>query len=511
MAKRSRTEKTKAAEVDVAALQAALDQAFPDRRWLRVLALFRHTGVADAGQVREVTGLSRDQLDTLLRRFRELAGEEVLARVPFNVPRPGVRGRPPAVYKLGQAGAALLRANGYADAHACGLTDARSIAHARATLDVRLAAQAAGLSVQTERELSYGDGQVLRPDNLVTLPGGTQAIFEVEQAANLTLLRRIVDGLRRKAAFFRSSEGKRVSPTVRVLINLPHGPAWDKTVRVWERATAIVADEHGGHLSFKIVALPLQEFLQAPDWEEPPDPARWESLFDPAQTTVFGLARSGTRTQTAVRKPARRMVSKLPAPLRRRSARNDRLILAAFWQVFQEQAPILGGDHPRPDPAFFDVMRIIYTASNDPHADILTQAALPHASLYLLRKYLEMHPRLRDALSKAVTRGSGSMRWSVSTIFHRMQAVIATFLKYHGWRADGPLLAYPVLTGWGEEGTQTFSVVARIRNPELLMGEDDEVVPGRDEVRQAEEALAWVLWALFAYSEEVGLKRPGFW
>jgi len=104
MAKRSRTEKTKAAEVDVAALQAALDQAFPDRRWLRVLALFRHTGVADAGQVREVTGLSRDQLDTLLRRFRELAGEEVLARVPFNVPRPGVRGRPPAVYKLGQAG-----------------------------------------------------------------------------------------------------------------------------------------------------------------------------------------------------------------------------------------------------------------------------------------------------------------------------------------------------------------------------------------------------------------------
>ncbi|MBC7227032.1 MAG: hypothetical protein H5T61_07345 [Thermoflexales bacterium] len=37
------------------------------------------------------------------------------------------------------------------------------------------------------------------------------------------------------------------------------------------------------------------------------------------------------------------------------------------------------------------------------------------------------------------------------------------------------------------------------------------MAPGPGEVRRAEEALAWVLWALFTYAEEVGLNRPPFW
>ncbi len=47
------------------------------------------------------------------------------------------------------------------------------------------------------------------------------------------------------------------------------------------------------------------------------------------------------------------------------------------------------------------------------------------------------------------------------------------------------------------------------------MGERDGVVPLPDTVRAAERALAWVLWALLAYSEEVGLELkqgyPPFW
>ncbi len=47
------------------------------------------------------------------------------------------------------------------------------------------------------------------------------------------------------------------------------------------------------------------------------------------------------------------------------------------------------------------------------------------------------------------------------------------------------------------------------KKPTLVKG--DGVVPGREEVARAEEALAWVLWALFAYAEEIGLKAPPFW
>ena len=480
------------------------------------MELFCHTGVADTGQIRAVTSLSRDQLDALLGRLHELAGEEIIARVPFNVPRPGARGRPPTIYRLGKAGAALLRANGYPGTHACGLTEARPIAHARATLDVRLTAQAAGLPVQTERELTYttaeGKEKALRPDNLVTLPDGTEAFFETEQAADLTLLRRIVDSLRRKAAFYRSQAAHFVSPFVRVLIALPHGRRWEKTIRVWERATAIVAEEQGGDLPFRIVARSLQEFLAEPDWSEPPDAARWEDLFDPAQTTAFSPAgRRPEERRDEAKTPVPRR-AQLPRALQRRSPADDRRILLAYWQHLLERGPELAytAETPRPDPDFFEVMEVIYTASHLPDASPRQQAAHPYASVYLLSKYLQMHPHLRRALSKAMVRGGNTLRWSVSTIQHRMQVVIHTFLRYHGWRVSNVLEAVPVPPWDRTDGPRDFGVAVRI-HPELLMSDDDEVMPGRDEVQAAKKALAWVLWALFAHSDDLGLKRCGFW
>ncbi len=518
--KRPRTQKAhkrspSASQRDVPDLQSALDEAFPDQRWLAVLELFAHTGVADARQICTTTGLSRDQLDTLLRRFHELAGQDILARVSGNIPRPGTRGRPPAVYTLGKTGAALLRANGHPNAHACGLDDAWPIAHARATLDVRLAADRDGLPAHTERELPYtinGEEKTLRPDNLITLPDGSQALFETEQAASIALLQRITAALRRKAAFFQAPEGKRVSPTVRVLINLPFGPAWDKTVHVWERATAIVAEKHGGRLPFRILAMPLLKFLANPDWSEPPDPDRWESLFDPARTAAFGPVQP--QTQRAKKKagpPAQR--AKLPRTLKRRSPADDRRILQAYWQHLLEHGPELAytADTARPDPAFFEVMRVIYVASHPPDALPHQQATHPYASLFLLRKYLDMHPNLRQAISKAMDRDKGTMRWNVTTIQHRMQVVIHTFLRYHGWRVSRAMEAVPVSSWNRTDGLGDFGVAVRIRAPELLMGEDDGIVPGKGEVQAAEQALAWVLWALFAYAEDLGIKRPNFW
>ena len=36
-------------------------------------------------------------------------------------------------------------------------------------------------------------------------------------------------------------------------------------------------------------------------------------------------------------------------------------------------------------------------------------------------------------------------------------------------------------------------------------------MPDRDQVRQVEQALAWVIWALFVYCDEIGLSHPAFW
>jgi hypothetical protein len=45
----------------------------------------------------------------------------------------------------------------------------------------------------------------------------------------------------------------------------------------------------------------------------------------------------------------------------------------------------------------------------------------------------------------------------------------------------------------------------------MLMGNANGVEPERDEVSRVAKALAWVLWALFACSEELGLKHMLSW
>jgi hypothetical protein len=501
-------------------VEAALEAAYDDERGLDVLITAHYTGVADATQLRKASGLSRGQLNRLQKKFEDMAPGGLLKKVDFAVARPGKRGRPSTVYRLGEVGAALLRSHGYDEAHACGLTTETQIAHARGVLDVRLAAEEAHLAVETERELGYteeGEERVLRPDNLITLPDGTRALFEVEQKADLSLLRRVRESVRHKAAFFTSSAGVAVSPYVRVLIDLPYGEAWERTVAAWERATAIVAEECGGRLPFEIGAIPLLDFLEEPDWTEPPDKERWESLFDPAQTSAFEPEQDQQKrrgdgkalTKQKEQKPRR---ADIPAGLKRRSAYDDYLVMEAFWNHLRRAGRELMHSYERPagHPAFFETMGVIYAASHPPDATPWERALHPHASIYLLQQYLRIHPRLRKALSKAITRGQYSIKWSTPAITHRIQVVVDTFLRYHGLRSGGSITIH-ILGPWQrDDGRGDFGVAVSIER-EVLMGEDDGVVPTHEETEAAEEALTWVLTALFAYSHDIGVKHAKFW
>jgi len=118
-------------------------------QWLPVLETLLPTGAADTQQLQQASSLSNDQVNRLIKRFNALAPDAILTRVQESIPRPGRRGGAVIIYKLGEVGAALLQENGYPNAHACGLDKSTPIAHARSVLDVRLAALAAGLSVQT--------------------------------------------------------------------------------------------------------------------------------------------------------------------------------------------------------------------------------------------------------------------------------------------------------------------------------------------------------------------------
>ncbi|MBU0491416.1 MAG: hypothetical protein KKA73_06480 [Chloroflexi bacterium] len=121
-----------------------------------------------------------------------------------------------------------------------------------------------------------------------------------------------------------------------------------------------------------------------------------------------------------------------------------------------------------------------------------------------------MHPDLRQTLAKTISRGSSAVRWSVPLILHRLRRVIAVFLRYHGWRADGLLQVYPRLARWEDEGRSIFDIVVRIE-PQVMMEAGDEVPPGEGDVYLAEQALSWTILALFDHAEELQLPRSLFW
>ena len=91
-----------------------------------------------------------------------------------------------------------------------------------------------------------------------------------------------------------------------------------------------------------------------------------------------------------------------------------------------------------------------------------------------------------------------------------MQTVVELFLAYHGWRSDGGLLAYAETPPWNTPAPRSFQVFVKIRHAAVLVA-DDGLLPHRDDLKLAEESLAWVLGAIFRYSPDLGFKAAPFW
>ena len=280
-----------------------------------------------------------------------------------------------------------------------------------------------------------------------------------------------------------------------MLINLPRGQTWNRTLEVWQRAMKVVVEQIGKPLAFCLRVLPLSEFLTHPDWE--------------ANASIYW---GEVKIEEAKSAPEEKSLSvKLPEGLRYRTRREEQIVLSALLDYFLKDASRMPGEYPRADPEFLNLMRLIHSASFDPSLPVRQRAGLPHASLYLLNQYFKMHRDLLEKLNSTLHYAPGSMRWNPTTILHRMQVVINVVLRYHGWRSDGDLYAAPIISAWDEEQARTFSVTVHIRNAEVMMAEEEIVVPNQSEVRDTERALAWGLRALFEYSLDLGLGRVEFW
>jgi hypothetical protein len=126
-------------------------------------------------------------------------------------------------------------------------------------------------------------------------------------------------------------------------------------------------------------------------------------------------------------------------------------------------------------------------------------AGVPMVSIYLLREYLNKHPDLRKSLNQAIHFNQAKVVWSQNNVLHRMGIVIRRFLSYHGIRPSIAMKAYAAI----DEESKGYTVKCEVRK-ELLAGDEQETW-------RIEQAMAWVLLALFEYAQDLGLGRPDFW
>ena len=480
----------------IAPLRENLEDLGEKIPWRKILHTLAVTGVADNQQLIRASGLHRDSLRRALDKMTAAAAgyPPLFSAYSSKLKRGGQTGPAPRVYRLGESGAALCKADGLKDARPCQLEEARAVLHALGMLDLHLAAQAAGLAVATDRNLCYGEDSFIRPDNVVTLPNKVLALFESEQNARSDYLNRMLRSLGYKTAFFESAAAQGFSPIVRVLIDLPRGKLWQHTLNTWRKAVEINRENYGGELPFQLLAISLSDFLANPDWSSTPEVGRWVDLTEPQNAMVVQGMQS---------------LAQVAEAMPEFSNLEQRMILAALYQDLEENG--VRARQSQPDVEFLYLVRLIYLASHDPFAPALLRSGTPHESLYLLDQYLQMNPALRQLIEHTMQMDARRIHWNQSTALHRMQVVVDAFLEYHGWQSSGPLLAYAFTPDYQYRGPRHFSVDVEITNPEVLMPEETALVPGQQEIKILEQSLAWVLTALFAYTHHLSLKKPPFW
>jgi len=477
-------------------LRQAVDVQIGESIRKKVLHTLAITGVASNQQLIQAAGLQRDKLRRTLEKMAAAASDYPPLFSIYNskLKRGAEPGPSSRVYRLGESGAALCRADGLENTRPCQLEDARAVRHALGMLDVHLAARQAGLQVKTDRNLYYNDTDFIRPDNLVTLPDGKQVILESEQDANSDFLERIRRSLINKIDFFESDASADVLIEIRMLVDLPRGKFWQHTLSIWRHAIEITQEAYGADLPFRLLALPLGEFLDKPDWNGEPDPYRWTDLTSGDAGLI--LTKSEPLAKAALQMPAFSNLER-------------RMVLAALLQHLRESSCLARQTHP--DVEFLYLMRMIYLASHDPFAPALSRSGMPFESLYLLDQYLKMNPSLRQIVEGTTQMDARRIHWNQSTCLHRMQVVVDRFLEYHGWQSNGPLLAYSHTVDYQSRSPRRFSVSVEITNPEIMIAEEIAVMPGKQEIEFLEKSLTWVLTAIFAYTHHLGLKKPPFW
>ncbi|MEW5869855.1 MAG: hypothetical protein AB1894_11310 [Chloroflexota bacterium] len=490
--------------------QALLKFVQSEPNYVKVLETLTRGGLVTLDQVKVLTGLSlkiaRTSLENLIGPPRRIPS--ALRSAPVKLA--SKTGRPQNAYLPTPEGAEVLRSL-FPDARqrAYQVHDPIDISALYCMMEVYTAACQAGLQAEIEKVLPYGAGLAnIRADIWVQSTASPGWIFEIEQQLPRNNLPRVVEKLLHLRGLFTSAPGAGCSPQVRILFNLP-AEENDHTLTAWCDALASVTQQIG-ELPYQLYWQPLQDFLQAPEWntlkrfrplEPSQPPARPEPRAEQAQEPP----------KPEATEPKLRMLELATPP--DVDLQELKIVLMALDITYQEEfSALVQTSEPRQrSQNFFSLMTLIYTASHYKGSDTLEYAVFPLKSLRLLFRYLNAHQNLE--LFEQLRQAMPNLQYQASVGIIGFRNALTKFfwdifLRWHGLARGGPLKVVVQVPDFQDRRSE-FYVMVRIENHNMV-GYDRHYEYTHSRKFTAETALAWVLEALFLYAYELGLNdKPG--
>ena len=446
-------------------------------------------GILDTEQIRDIAP-DRNQRDQTLDMLIDASVIEPLTLTRHL--RAGRTGRPPRTFGVTEVGALVAEQFGHERAHAYRQANEANRAHDLCTLDVRLAAEAAGLKVRTERNL-VDTPHVVRPDDTIVCPDGTLTLWEIEGTADAGQRARLMDKMLDWSRAADELKRRSADNRIRVLFNVKPGKPLDDTREMWMQVNADAQAALGQPLPLQFWGQPLAEFLSSPVWDRLEGFIR---LDDPGH----GLRFSPTAPTPAATVDPDQTIEDLSPFLQHAITNPDDVVrLRAHSRYFLRR---LQADVPPFSTAFWELLREIYGAA------FMAQGAealsLPRVAWFMLRTYLRRYPDLLQSLRvryQAMRRSD-----SISKTVHLATVYVHTFMDFHNLRHDHPDCRVWV-NGPDFDGEHTrLTVSARLSLP---LPPDVESRGTWQQVQlTTAEALAWVLQQLIDYAEVLDLDMP---
>jgi len=403
----------------------------------------------------------------------------------------GQRGRPQKIYRISDAGKAVLQsAQTGLHIHLPQFHDEADLLHGFAEMEFFCAGFSQNQKLAIEQRLDYGlDGNFIIPD--ILLLQNQRVIFEIEQQARRVHQIRIEEKLTRLFQFFSSGQSRNVSKQVRLIFTTMVEHA--RTLEIWQSAI-IRVQAVLGDLPFCLHWIILADFLKRPEWDG------FESfrLLEVKQPATLPATPSSPNVQLANQDQG--------------SMTEIRDLVSGWSDEFPQlhyNDPILE-KHKTRVKSFFEIMQEIYEASHYQHSPTVKYAVFPKESISLLNRYLYL-PQNKKLLLRLKRQSQLVQANHERVMLARIEIgkLCWLFIEHHGLSRGGPLQVRIYPPDFNSDSSD-FSFDIRMTNLAEITGKPLFIGSTMVAMKPEEAALAWVLSALYLYPDELGLVEEKF-